>query len=253
VTTRSGGRQPRAWIVIAIVLVGAVVLLITAAVMVPEERHSDIWVNLAGSAAQIVVLAISGGVVGAVLRDREVRRDDARRRREQLLAFGDRIDHAFHEIKAARRLLRTFGFDAPTGKVLTADQATGFRAQMAQLNDTQLTLETYARMVDAQRSLFGTSADEIRRELQQVSASLRGVLLEWETDPTVIEAGADASALAGWPRFGAFVRYDEPSRTTFRQDVAGPIARVTLLLIRADDPTAQSEDDAGSQPSSGTG
>jgi hypothetical protein len=95
----------RAWIIIAIVLVGALVLLITAALMVPE-RASDIWVNLAGSAAQIVVLALAGGVVGAVLRDREARREDARRRADALATFQSEVDAAFSEIKAARRTLR---------------------------------------------------------------------------------------------------------------------------------------------------
>jgi hypothetical protein len=242
--TRSRRRE-WTWVIIAAVVLGALTLLVTAAVMVPEERHSDIWVNLAGSAAQIVVLAISGGVVGAVLRDREVRREDARRRRESLLAFGGQVDHAFNEIRAARRLLRTFGFDAPAGKILTAEQATGFRAQMAQLNDTQLALDTDARLVDAQRGLFGPAGGDLQAELRRVARFLRDMLLEWETDPTVIGAGADASPLATWTRFAAFVGYDTASTETFRDNVADPIARVRVLLIEADDPDASTAAHAG--------
>ena len=72
-------RRQRPWIIVGVIVVVAIVLLITAAAMAPE-RASDIWVNLADSAAQIVVLALAGGVVGAVLRDRDARREDDRRR-----------------------------------------------------------------------------------------------------------------------------------------------------------------------------
>jgi hypothetical protein len=233
-------RRERAWIIVAIIVMGAIALLITAALMAPE-RSSDIWVNLAGSAAQIVVLALSGGVVGAVLRDREVRREDARRRRESLLAFANQIDLAFNEVKAARRMLRTYGFDAPAGRVLDADQATGFRAQMAQLNDTQLSLEMYGRTVEAQDTLFEPNGQALREELSRSAEYLRLILLEWQTDPTVIGAGADASALAGWKQFAAFVGYDDASRQAFRAGMAEPLGRIELLLMRTGAPPAGSE------------
>jgi hypothetical protein len=229
--------RERAWIIVAVIVAGAIMLLVTAALMAPE-RSSDIWVNIAGSAAQIVVLALSGGVVGAVLRDREARRDDARRRRESLLAFANQLDLAFNEIKAVRRLLRTFGFDAPSGRILTAEQATGFRAQMAQLNDVQLSLEMYSRVVEAQSSLFDPNAAAIQQELRRVSVGIRRVLLEWETDPTVVSSGADASALADWRQFAEFVGYDESLRESFRIGIADPLGRIELLLMRSGAPPA---------------
>ena len=178
-------RRDRAWIIVGVIVVGAIVLLITA-VSMADERATDIWVNLADSAAQIVVLALAGGVVGAVLRDRDARREDNRRSQASLLAFANQVELAFNEIKAARRILRTFGFDAPAGRTLTGEQATGFRAQMAQLNDTELSVEMYARVVEAQRSLFEPNAESLQHELAAVSRFLRRVLLEWETDSTVV-------------------------------------------------------------------
>ena len=157
-------RRDRAWIIVGVIVVGAIVLLITA-VSMADERATDIWVNLADSAAQIVVLALAGGVVGAVLRDRDARREDNRRSQASLLAFANQVELAFNEIKAARRILRTFGFDAPAGRTLTGEQATGFRAQMAQLNDTELSVEMYARVVEAQRSLFEPNAESLQHEL----------------------------------------------------------------------------------------
>jgi hypothetical protein len=237
-STRSVAHRERAWIIVAVIIVGALALLFTAVLMAPE-RTDDIWVNLAGSAAQIVVLALAGGVVGAVLRDREVRREDARRRQASLLAFANQVDLAFNEVKGARRMLRTYGFDAPSGRILTADQATGFRAQMAQLNDTQLSLEMYGRMVDAQPGLFEPNSAALEQELSSASDYLRRVLLDWETDPTVVSDGADASPLAGWKHFTAFVSYDDTSKQEFRAGVAEPLGRIELLLMRSGAPPAE--------------
>jgi len=232
-------RRERAWIIVGVIVVGALALLITAALMAPE-RSSDIWVNLAGSAAQIVVLALAGGVVGAVLRDREARREDNRRRRASRLAFANQVELAFNEIKAARRILRTFGFDAPAGRTLTREQANGFRAQMAQLNDTQLSVEMYSRVVEAQRSLFEPNTESLQQELAAVSQFLRRVLLEWETDSTVVGPRADASALVGWKHFSEFVGYDDESSRAFRAGVAEPLIRIEVLLNSASHPEAGS-------------
>ena len=200
------------------------------------ERSSDIWVNLAGSAAQIVVLALAGGVVGAVLRDRDARREDARRKRQSVLEFATQVELAFNEIKAARRILRTFGFDAPAGLVLTYEQATGFRAQMAQLNDSQLSVEMYGRVVEARRSLFDPNTESLKQEFVGVSEYLRRVLLEWQTDTTVVGRGADASSLVGWQHFAEFVGYDDESRQAFTAGVAEPLTRIELLLASSASP-----------------
>ena len=228
-------QRQRPWIIVGVIVAGALVLVITAAVMAPE-RSGDIWVNLADSAAQIVVLALAGGVVGAVLRDRDARREDNRRRQASLLAFSNQVELAFNEIKAARRILRTFGFDAPAGRILTSEQATGFRAQMAQLNDTELSVEMYGRVVEAQRSLFDPNTESLKQELAGVSRYLRRVLLEWETDSTVVGPGADASALVGWKHFGEFVGYDDESSQIFSAGIAEPLTRIELLLMSSASP-----------------
>ena len=228
-------RRHRPWIIVGVIVVGAVALLITAALMAPE-RSSDIWVNLAGSAAQIVVVALAGGVVGAVLRDRDVRREEVRRKRESLLAFANQVETAFNDIKAARRILRTFGFDAPAGLVLTREQAIGFRAQMAQLNDTQLSVEMYGRVVEARRSLFAPNTESLKQELALVSHYLRRVLLEWETDSTVVGPHVDASSLVGWKHFGEFVGYDDESSQAFSVGIAEPLTRIELLLMGSASP-----------------
>ena len=63
-----------------------------------------------------------------------------------------------------------------------------------------------------------------------MSQFLRRVLLEWETDSTVVGPGADASALVGWKHFGEFVGYDDESSQAFRAGIAEPLARIELPL-----------------------
>jgi len=228
-------RRHRPWIIVGVIVAAALGVLITAASMAPE-RSSDIWVNLAGSAAQIVVLAVSGGVVGAVLRDRDERREDARRKQQSLLTFANQVEHTFNEIKAARRILRTYGFNAPAGLVLTREQATGFRAQMAQLNDNQLSVEMYARVVEARRALFDPNTESLQHELTGVSTYLRRVLLDWETDSTVVAPRSDGSALVDWQHFGEFVGYDDASTRAFAAGIADPFTRIELLLMGSASP-----------------
>ena len=127
-------------------------------------------------------------------------------------------------------------------KTLTAEQASGFRAQMAQLNDTQLSFEMYGRVVEAQAGLFEPNREALRHELGYVSAYLRRVLLEWETDPTVVSAGADASRLVGWKHFTEFVAYDDASAQAFRNGVAEPLTRIELLLMRSGAPPSEAVD-----------
>ena len=54
-------RIERAWIIIGVVLLGAVAMGLLGAFMAPE-RQSDMWVELVKSSIQVVVLAIAGGV-----------------------------------------------------------------------------------------------------------------------------------------------------------------------------------------------
>ena len=107
---------------------------------------------------------------------------------------------------------------------------------MAQLNDSQLSVEMFGRVVEARRSLFDPNTESLNQELAGVSRYLRRVLLEWETDSTVVGPFADASALVGWKHFGEFVGYDEESSQAFRAGIAEPLTRIELLLMSSASP-----------------
>lgn len=229
---RSGAAGRRAWIVIGIVLLCALGVWISVHFIVPE-RSKDIWVESAKSALQLAVLATTGGVVAAVLRDRDAARDADARRRTLLLGYLDGVQATYGQVKAARRILRTLGFDAHVDGALTAEQASGFRTQMATLNELELTFEADGRRAVRMTGELGTAAADIQRELDTIAAYLREVLFEWERDPTVIGPGATGAVTQSWPLFRAFVQYDDASKQAFESRVSEPVGRVEAIILEA--------------------
>jgi len=226
------------WVVIAAVLAGAVGMVVLSALMAPERQH-DIWVEMAKSSAQIVVLVLSTGVVAAMLRDRDALREEQRRRRESLVASFEQLEVTYDQVKTARRLLRTFGFDSPATMTLTAEQATGFRVQMALLNEAELTFERHARKVAAMPGFWGAECTPLTTELTSLYQYLHGVLMEWQTDPTVFVAGGNTAEMQGWQHFRRFVGYDEASVKSFDVGVADRMLTIELLIRAAEKPATR--------------
>jgi hypothetical protein len=237
---RAGGRfrVQRFWVIIAAVLVGAVGMVLLSSLMAPE-RQEDIWVELAKSSAQIVVLVLATGVVGAMLRDRDAIREAQRRHEASLLAFLEQIETTYGQVKTARRMLRTLGFDSSSAMILTADQASGLRVQMALLNDAELSFETYARKVAAMPGLWAAESTAMTTELTKAYQYLHSVLMEWQTNPTVFGAGADTSAMQAWLQFRHFLGYDEASVAAFDDGVAQRMLAIEMLIRAASQPAPE--------------
>lgn len=231
-TAPANGRRPRierAWIIIGVVLFAAAAMALLGAFMAPE-RHSDMWVELVKSSIQIIVLAVAGGVVGAVLRDRDAVRDAELRRRAYFLAFLDQVDLSYGQVKSVRRMLRTYGFGQPRAGALTPQQVVGFRNQMAHLNDAEVAYEMHARKVAALAGRFGGAADGLEQALTGIHTYLATVLREWQADPEAISSRSDAAATGSWPHFSGFVDYEEAATGTFREGVADRMVTVELIL-----------------------
>jgi hypothetical protein len=218
-----------AWIVIALVLIGALGVIVLSAIMAPDRRH-DMWVELVSRASQLIVLALAGGVVGAVIHDRDAAREDQRRRQAFLLAFVDEVEAAYGQVKTARRLLRTYGFESPRQARLTPEQVTGYRTQLALLNEAELQFETLARRVAAVPRPFGEAHGRIAAELASIHAYLNHVLKDWQSDPGAVVEGGTTVALAGWASFSAFVGYGEGTEEAFREGVTARVEAIELLV-----------------------
>ncbi len=230
--TDAGRHRPRierAWIVIGVVLLGAVALAVFGAIQVPERR-ADVWFEVFVGAVRLVVLAVTGGVVAAVLRDRDAVREEARRRQAVAAAFLERIQDTFGQVKSARRMLRTHGFGDTDAHVLTDEQVAGFRTEMALLNDAELAFEMYARRVAIMPGPYGTTREELVAAMTRIHESLRGILGEWQRDPAAIATGRDTLATREWPRFGRFVGYDDEAIADFRANLADPMVTIEVLI-----------------------
>ena len=151
-------REDRVYVIVGLIIVAGIAVVTTAALMAPG-RQGDIWLEIAKSTMYLVALAVAGGVVTTVVRDRDAAREERLRWREHRLAFLDRLDDSYTQIKAARRLLRTLGFVAASSQPLDGEQVHGFRTQMATLNEAQLTFEMAARQV--RPASFGLRSGEI--------------------------------------------------------------------------------------------
>lgn len=225
-------REDRVFVIVGFIIVAAIAMVLTAALMAPD-RQGDIWVEIAKSTMYLVALAVAGGVVSAVVRDRDAAREERHRRRDRRAAFLDKLDSSYAHVKAARRLLRTFGFVSASSVPLDGEQVVGFRTQMAMLNEMQLAFEMSARQV---RSMdLGDRSADLEHELVEIGRYLRTVLRDWEADPVAIAEGGDSLALDRWPHLMAFTAYDEESAQTFTDGVADRFNRIELLILAADE------------------
>lgn len=222
-------RTERAWVVIAVVLLAALALGLLGAIQIPERR-ADMWFEIFASAIRVVVLAVTGGIVAAVLRDRDAAREDARRRQAQATAFLELIEGTYNQVKSARRMLRTHGFGAPGQHTLADDQVAGFRTEMALLNEAQLAFEMHARRVASMPGPFGGTHDGLVDAMTGIHEYIKGVLREWQQDPSAIAPGRDTLAIRSWERFGRFVGYDDESMTDFRSEVVDRMVTIEVLI-----------------------
>ena len=225
-------REDRVFFIVGGIIVAGVAVVLTAALMAPG-RQGDIWVEIAKSTMYLVALAVAGGVVSAVVRDRDAVREERLRLRQQRLAFLDGLDDSYSQVKAARRLLRTLGFVTASSVPLDDDEVVGFRTQMATLSEMQLAFEMAVHQV--RPPIFGATTDDLRRELTEIGRYLRLVVRDWEADPVAIATGRDSSALDRWPHLMEFTAYDDESAETFTLGVADRMSRIENMVHAIDE------------------
>lgn len=225
-------REDRVFVIVGCILVAGVGVVLTAALMAPA-RQGDIWVEIAKSTMYLVALAVAGGVVAAVVRDRDAVREERMRLRQHRHAFLDRLDDSYSQVKAARRLLRTLGFVSASSVPLQDSEVVGFRTQMATLSEMQLAFEMAVPRVRPR--IFGATTDDLRRELTEIGRYLLLVIRDWEADPAAIATGGDSTALDRWPHLMEFTAYDEESAQTFTIGVADRMSRIEDLVHAMDE------------------
>jgi hypothetical protein len=114
---------------------------ITLGVAMGADWH-QIGFEIAKAGAQLAILSVIGGAFAAALKYLESTREERRRLNGYRLSVLRSLTISYNRIKAVRRTLRAFGFDAGNPRPLTVEQVTEFHVQMKSLNEAQLAVGT---------------------------------------------------------------------------------------------------------------
>jgi hypothetical protein len=191
------------------------------------SRSDDLWLEIAKSGVQLLVVGVLSGGLAATWRyfesqhearerqserDRENRlrqteherdqrqrqsefdRDREQERNDRRLAVFAQIVSSYNDVKAIRRELRSFGFRRVEGE-LDAEQVTEFRRLMSQLNRTQLAFEGMKREL-GETDLFGEDTAAVATALFNIEDYLNGTLKLWENDGRDVRVGLSAAVVS---------------------------------------------------------
>ncbi len=189
-------------------------------------RSEDIAVEVAKSGAQLALLAVLGALVTGVFRYLDAEREDDRRRIEYRLGVLREVVASYNRIKAARRILRAYGFGRNESGDATSAQLREFVAQLRSLNDAQLSLEAIKRQVEADAGAFA-HGNELIELLGCVEDYVHQVITDWEA------GGADFRHVGGMARADAMPHLQEllaSQGSSFRHGIADPMYQIQSII-----------------------
>ena len=132
----------------------------------------------------------------------ELARAQEDRRVEFQLDLLRELRHAYRQVKAVRRTLRSYGFRrseddkwASAGK-LTAAQSLGFHEQMALLVEAQLALEGVCLEVSQQPEIFNAPS-AVEEQIRMAESYVNDVIGDWENYGVNIVEGGRHTDLVG--------------------------------------------------------
>lgn len=222
-----GWFRRRPWIVLAAVLAAIFALAVTL-IFVADARSSregDTWSDISEAGVQVAVITVLGAVVTAAFKyvDERRTRDEQRRR-----AFHD-VLASYNQVKAVRRNLEALGmFRFDSSRRLGAEQARELRAQMAALNEAQLSFETIARELE-QSGLFRNLFDIVDQLRTAENYLNKCVVAKWQSNGGEVWEGAGASELAGL-ELDKFIGGHHDGFAAFENRVSTPLDQITDAL-----------------------
>lgn len=198
--------KARRFLIAALVATFIVGIALLVVGLINSEKRTEVWFEAATAGMQLLVVGILGGTLTAAWKWTEETRADARRDAEAALQTHRDVHQrqlstflqvvaAYNGVKAVRRTLRSLGFESTDG-TLDFQQADGFHAQMARLNELQLVFEAMVRELMESR-LFRADTDTITGHLSQIERHLAAVLRTWEVSGVQVRQGASIATASG--------------------------------------------------------
>jgi hypothetical protein len=185
-------RRYQPYAAVGVVLSFGLALVVLSTILAPTKRP-DIWFEAGKAGLQLAIVAVIGGIAAAVLRYFDAMREDRRRFADYLLTLLRQVVSAYNQVKAARRILRAFGFSAPMAPTLRPEQVTEFLAQMKALNQAQLSLELIAREMRSHPAF--QSVPTLCTAVETAEKYVGQVLDDWEKNGAALLAGDSSVAL----------------------------------------------------------
>ena len=208
-------------------VVAALLAVIIGIVLIPSRRE-DIGFEIAKAAVHAIPFVILSIGVGLFLRWSEGSREDRRLSDEHRRKIFDEVVTAYNRIKGTRRWLRAAGYlDITTGS-LSAERLAELDRRMEALSDAELELEKVKREVELHPHVF-THADDLVRDLTQVTRYLRGVVKDWEKSELTVDDGV--RHVATWTELQGFLRKGGTEGATFKECASDPMDAVVKALL----------------------
>ncbi len=182
------------------VIAGLILAPVTLKQLLGGEGYNRLW--------QLALGSIIGSLVSAALSELNRERDRLKRRREHLWSFYASALAAYNDVKKARRLLNATVVFKNDG--LKHVRKLEYEAQMIDLQDVQLQLESMVRQVHLRSKVF-SRAHDLEAHLKTMENYLRNVLNEFEGNK--FQASVTSAPLSDFPRLQEFI--DREDRSPF--------------------------------------
>lgn len=207
-----------------VALIGAFVFIAWGE-WIAARVHEEVFKVL----AQLVLLAALGGVASLVIdalnRGRE-RREQIKERLRNTLS--DLIT-SYNEVKSVRRRLRAEAIRPNSEDPAAVVDSKEYAALLQRLNDAQLKIEAYGRLLEGNKDLY-TNSQELLTELGKAEKYLGKLITEWEDSLGTFQGTPPQQSLAKLQFLRCFV--GDPS-LGFGPSFSVPIHKVFEVLSRA--------------------
>jgi hypothetical protein len=178
--------------------------------------------------AQLVLIVGLGGVGSLVLDELNY----AREQRQRFIVHSRKtftdIVASYNKVKSIRRRLRAEAIrpscDSPVATVRSREYAMLLRS----LNDAQLTIEAYVRLIEANGALYRESGT-LTVHLEKAEKYLGGLVSEWEKRLGNFQGEPPSQPLSSLPVLKAFVADAE---TDFKSSFSVPVTAALGVLSR---------------------